>query len=244
MDAPDAPQADDLAVAIEATDELLNVVGLSRSVIDLEKISYDTGIDPVRVQMLLDGKGVEPEEQQDSFQQRLTFLRATRLKPGGKRYTLDEIGDGAGVSHAQVSHLLNGKRSPGLALTARLEKFFGVQPGFFTATERQALCRALQPVQEHLTTLAYLKGKGVSQLAMRSGRATGDDSRLGQELRAALRVALDQPAPADPEVSALTDQMMSLPSKSRRRIFPLISGLLGLARPEDGGPSGPPGSTS
>ncbi|MFI1400785.1 helix-turn-helix domain-containing protein [Streptomyces sp. NPDC020681] len=237
MDATDAPRADDLGVAVAAIDDLLQALELDRSVIAFDKISFETGIAVDRVHALLDERNEEPEDLQESFQQRLVFLRETRVKPGGKRYTLDEIGEGAGISHGQVGYLLKGQRSPGLAVLASLEKFFDVPPGFFTATERQALHRALKPIHDQLTHLALLKGKGVSHVAMRSSAAADNDSTLGRELRAALTVALDRPESEDLEMRELTDTMRSLPSKSRKRVFPLIQGLLGLARPDNEEPT-------
>ncbi|MEV6397346.1 helix-turn-helix transcriptional regulator [Streptomyces sp. NPDC051907] len=230
--APDASQVDDLAVSVASIDELLDALGLGRDVIDIDQISHETGIAADRVHALLDGSEAEPEDPSEAFQRRLVFLRETRLKPGGQRYTLLEIGEGAGISKGMVDYLLKGQRSPGLTILARLETFFAVQPGFFTATERQALHRALQPIHDQLTHLALLKGEGISQLAMRSGAARGRDGRLSAELRAALTTALNQPAP-DPEVRELTDTMLSMPSRKRRRILPQIQGLLGLARAED-----------
>ncbi|PBC82102.1 hypothetical protein SAMN05428945_3341 [Streptomyces sp. 2224.1] len=239
MDASHAHPADGLPTVVAAIDELLRDLGLGRDVIDIDHLSHRTGITVPRVQALLDDTGQESGNVQDSFQDRLVFLRDTRRKPDGKRYTLDEIGAGAGISHGQVGYLLNGKRkSPGLDVTRKLEKFFGVEPGFFTATERQALYRALQSTHEQLTHLALLRGKGIDRLAMRSG--TSGDSKIDRELREALSEALSRPEREDPEVRELTDRMRSLPTRSRRRVFPLIQGLLGLARPEsDDGP--PPG---
>lgn len=226
--------ADGLRAVVAAIDGLLRDLDLGRDVIDLDHLSHRTGLTVPRVQALLDDGGEESEQEQDSFQDRLVFLRETRRKPDGKMYTLDEIGAGAGISHGQVGYLLNGKRkSPGLDVTRKLEKFFEVEPGFFTATERQALYRALQSTHEQLTHLALLRGKGIDRLAMRSD--TSGDSRIDRELRDALSEALSRPEskePEDPEVRELTDRMRSLPSKSRRRVFPLIQGLLGLARPE------------
>ncbi|MFE1173942.1 helix-turn-helix domain-containing protein [Streptomyces sp. NPDC058773] len=256
MDASDMHPADGLRAVVAAIDELLRDLDLGRDVIDIEHLSHRTGLTVPRVRALLDHSGEEPEaaddrsghtdgesrssddasgsgseKVQDSFQNRLVFLRETRRKPDGKMYTLDEIGAGAGISHGQVGYLLNGKRkSPGLDVTRKLEKFFEVEPGFFTATERQALYRALQSTHEQLTHLALLRGKGINRLAMRSD--TSGDSRIDRELRDALSEALSRPEREDPEVRELTDRMRSLPSKSRRRVFPLIQGLLGLARPE------------
>ncbi|MFI5520829.1 helix-turn-helix domain-containing protein [Streptomyces platensis] len=232
MDASDMHPADGLRAVVAAIDELLRDLDLGRDVIDIEHLSHRTGLPVPRVRALIDDTGEESETVQDSFQDRLVFLRETRRKPDGKMYTLDEIGAGAGISHGQVGYLLNGKRkSPGLDVTRKLEKFFEVEPGFFTATERQALYRALQSTYEQLTHLALLRGKGINRLAMRSG--TSGDSRIDRELRDALSEVLSRPEGEDPEVRELTDRMRSLPSKSRRRVFPLIQGLLGLARPEN-----------
>jgi transcriptional regulator with XRE-family HTH domain len=231
MDASDMHPVDGLRAVVAAIDELLRDLDLGRDVIDIDHLSHRTGLPVPRVQALLDDTGEESETVQDSFQDRLVFLRETRRKPDGKTYTLDEIGAGAGISHGQVGYLLNGKRkSPGLDVTRKLEKFFEVEPGFFTATERQALYRALQSTHEQLTHLALLRGKGINRLAMRSG--TSGDSKIDRELRDALSEVLSRPEGEDPEVRELTDRMRSLPSKSRRRVFPLIQGLLGLARPE------------
>ncbi|MFI2077608.1 helix-turn-helix domain-containing protein [Streptomyces triculaminicus] len=239
-DALDAFHADDLERGIASVDELLHVLGLSREVIDFDKISYDTGLTVERVRGLLAGEEAGPEDLSQTFQRRLVFLRETRRKPNGKKYTLDEIGQGAGISKGQVGFLLNGQRMPGLAGVSKLERFFAVQPGFFTATDRQALRRALQPIHEQLTHLALLKGQGITRLAMRSG-ASGEDSKLDRELRAALTVALAEPEGdrEDPELRELTEEIRALPTKSRRRIFPVLRGLLGLARPEEEKPARP-----
>ncbi|MFH9677564.1 helix-turn-helix domain-containing protein [Streptomyces sp. NPDC017405] len=233
--AADASEADELAVLLAAIDELLCLLGMGRDAIEWEDISYHTGIPVDRIHAVLDGEPEEPEDLQALFKQRLVFLRDTRVKPGGKRYTLDEIAAGAGVSHGQVGYLLSGDRKPGFTVLAGLERFFAVPPGFFTATERQALHRSLKPVHESLTHVALLKGRGISQLALRGSIGQGtSSSRLGQELRAALEAALHQPEPKpeDPEVQDLADRMLSLPARSRRRIIPLIKDLLGLVRPE------------
>ncbi|WP_338674463.1 helix-turn-helix transcriptional regulator [Streptomyces sp. SCSIO 30461] len=232
--APDAAQADDLAQVIASIDELLAVLGLDGDVIELDDISHRTGIPVDRVRTMLRGGQVEPRSLPEIFQQRLVFLRETRLKPGGKQYSHDEIAAGAGISHGQVGYMLRGERMPGLKVLGGLERFFEVPPGFFTAGDRDALCRALQPVHDSLTHTALLKGKGITQLAMRSSASNATPGRLGDELRAALTFALNQPDPGrdDPEVRELTDTMLALTPKSRRRILPLIQGVLGLVRPD------------
>ncbi|MFD7613076.1 helix-turn-helix domain-containing protein [Streptomyces sp. NPDC059828] len=230
--APDAAQADDLAEVIASIDELLALLGLDSDVIELDDISYRTGIPVDRVQAMIRGAEAEPRSLPEIFQQRLVFLRETRLKSGGKQFSHDEIAAGAGISHGQVGYMLRGERMPGLKVLGGLERFFEVPPGFFTASDRDALCRALRPVHDSLTHTALLKGKGITQLAMRSSASSDMSGRLGDELRAALTFALNQPAPErdDPEVRELTDTMLALTPKSRRRIIPLIQGLLGLVR--------------
>ncbi|MBY8846077.1 helix-turn-helix transcriptional regulator [Streptomyces sp. SP2-10] len=240
----DASKADDFSGIIASIDQLLSTLGMCHEDLDLEEISYQTAIPVDRVRSLLAGAEAEPEDLHDTFKQRLIFLRETRLKPDGKRYTLDEIAAGTGVSHGQVGYLLNGERRPGFTVLASLEQFFNVSPGFFTATERQALSRALQPVHESLMHLALLKGKGVSHLALRSSITQGaSSSRLGLELRAALAAAISQPEPEDPEVRELTNTMLSLPTKSRRQILPLIKDMLGLVRPGDAPPDDDPATS-
>lgn len=224
-------QGDDLQALVSAIDELLNAVGLGREAIDSDKLSFETGIPVDRVAELLDGAESEPESLNETFRQRLNFLRETRRKPDGKRFTLDEIGQGAGISKAQAGFLLNGQRMPGLAIVSALENFFHVEPGFFSATERQSLCRALQPVRGQLTHLAFLKGHGITRMAMRSGR-TADESALGQELLSALSAVLNEPDREDPEVRQLTSEITSLPCESRRRV---VSGLRSLLRRARGG---------
>lgn len=233
----DASKADDFSGIITSINQLLLTLGLDHEDLDLEGISYQTAIPVDRVRSLLAGAETEPEDLHDTFKQRLIFLRETRLKPDGKRYTLDEIATGTGVSHGQIGYLLNGERRPGFTVLASLEQFFDVSPGFFTATERQALSRALQPVHESLMHLALLKGKGISHLALRSSITPGSSSRLGLELRAALEAAISQPEPEDPEVRELTNTMLSLPTKCRRQIFPLIKDMLGLVRTDDDPPA-------
>ncbi|MFF3957423.1 helix-turn-helix domain-containing protein [Streptomyces sp. NPDC001890] len=233
--APDASQANDLAAAVASIDELLALLGRDRDLIDIGDISHRTGIPVGRVTKLLDG--VEPqtaEDPQTIFKNRLVFLHETRLKQDRKKYTLDEIAAGTGISHSTVSNMLNGLRTPKVPVVASLERFFGVAPGFFTASEGQALLRALQPVHDQLTHLALLKGKGITQVAMRSSAAGGDSGRIGHELREALTAALNQPRRdyEDPEVRELTDRMLSLPSRKRRKVISLVWDLLKFMRSE------------
>lgn len=129
------------------------------------------------------------------------------------------------MSHGQVGFLLKGQRNPGMWAVSALENFFNVPAGFLTASEEQALDRALKPVLEQLLHLAVLKGRGISALAMRSNSDGTGDAQLGRELRTALSQALA--APPDDDVRELAEQMKALPPRSRNRVLPAIRRILG-----------------
>jgi len=246
MPAPDAPPAVGLAATIASIDGLLQALESNRDSVftseQLDQLYQRTGIQQDRILSLLDGTD-DPEQEsltaQDRFRQRLLFLRETRRKPDGKRYTLDEMAQGTDMSHGNVHHLLTGRTvAARLEHGARMEAFFGMEAGFLHATDRHLLCKALQTILEQLTLLALMKQKDVSQLVMRSIDAGGETS-LGMELRKTLVAALSRPDCPDPEAQAmreLTDDMMSLPTPSKRRILPIVRGLLGLERPDGADP--------
>ncbi|MFJ5740061.1 helix-turn-helix domain-containing protein [Streptomyces microflavus] len=239
--ASEASDADDLAEVMASIDELLAVIGLGREAIDLEGLTRKTGIPARRVLQLLDGaRPVSPpgtEGEQEVFVERLRFLRDTRLAPGGKKYTQDEIAAGTGISHGQVGYMLKGERTPKLLVAAKLERFFNVTPGFFTASEYQLLLRALAPIRDELTYVAFLRGKGITQIAMRSSTAADESSTIAKELRSALAAALTQQPgrdeEADADVRELAEQLSSLPTRSRRRVMRVLRDVLGLVPTAD-----------
>ncbi|MCZ9339061.1 helix-turn-helix transcriptional regulator, partial [Streptomyces sp. TRM76130] len=79
----------------------------------------------------------EPDVQA-RFMQRLDLLRRTRLKPNGRRYTQQEIADGAGMSRQQAGALINGDRRPTMEHCDALQRFFRVHAGFLTAEDPEA----------------------------------------------------------------------------------------------------------
>lgn len=225
-----------LAHSIQSLENLLAEMGLDRSVVDLDRLSHQAGIPLQRVtELLKDHAPPREETPQEIFVRRLNFLRETRRKDSGRRLTQDEIGEGAGISHGQVGFLLKGQRSPGMWAVSALEGFFKVPAGFLTASDEEALDRALKPVLEQLLHLAVLKGRGISAFAMRSNSDCAGDDQLGRELRAALNQALAE-APDD-DVRELTYQMKSLPPRSRKRVLPAIRRILG--RESESGAGGP-----
>ncbi|MEU2764514.1 helix-turn-helix transcriptional regulator [Streptomyces sp. NPDC006906] len=235
MDQPAESLEGPLAQSIQSLETLLAELGMDRSLIDLDRLSYHAGIPRQRVAELLEGHAPPQEAPaQEIFRQRLNFLRETRRKDDGKRLTQDEIGEGACMSHGQVGFLLNGQRSPGMWAVSALEKFFHVPAGFLTASEEQALDRALKPVLEQLLHLAVLKGRGISALAMRSTSDGAGHDQVGRELRTALAQALS--APPDDDVRELAQQVGALPPKSRNRVIPAIRRILGREQRAARGP--------
>lgn len=235
-----ASDVEELAEVAGAIGELLELMNLDREAINIEGLSHKTGIPVRRVIELLDSAGPEASTEpavteQQIFVERLRFLRETRRAPGGKRFTLDEIAAAIGVSHGAVGYMVNGERAPKLMVAAKLERFFNVTPGFFTASEHQLLLSALRPIHDELNHLALLRGMGITQIALRSSANADDNSMIAKELRSALAAALSQQTDReeDAEVRELTQQLTSLPPKSRRRVVPVIRGLLGLVPLDD-----------
>lgn len=167
-------------------------------------LSYATGISsPARVRELLDGAlpEVEPDEksaleafQKALFQQRLRFLRETRLKvsEAGQEdtYPLKDIAQSAGITLQQVSLLLRGERAPNAAHATRLERFFDqasqlrspkshVRQGFCLRNEGTALIAHLsEMVSADLPQLALASLAGELGTASLSLRATGDTGEV------------------------------------------------------------------
>ena len=119
-------------------------------VFDIARLSVACGVpDPV-VKALLCGRPAGEPDVQARFLQRLDLLRRTRLKPGGRKYTQQEIADGAGMSRQQAGALINGDRRPTMEHCDALQRFFQVHAGFLTAEDPEALVSALQHTEQEL----------------------------------------------------------------------------------------------
>jgi hypothetical protein len=231
MDADDAPPEDDLAALIAAINDLLPSVELSHQDLELETVTYATGIAEECVLALLRGEQVPEDRLNPSFTERLAFLHTTRPAPNGKPFSHAYIAGRIGVSRGMVWALFSGEREAGRVVAASLEEFFGADPGFLSTSGRRALVRALRPVYASLLTLSSLRGEGVRQLAMRSS-VHGADIRLASPLQRALTDALAQPRtePEDPQEQELREiaaRVRALPPTPRRRLIDTMRGLLG-----------------
>ncbi|WP_073948101.1 helix-turn-helix domain-containing protein [Streptomyces kebangsaanensis] len=119
-------------------------------VFDVDRLSVACGVPEPVVRALLNGRSAGEPDVQARFLQRLDLLRRTRLKPNGRRYTQQEIADGAGMSRQQAGALINGDRRPTMEHCDALQRFFRVHAGFLTAEDPEALAGALQRTEQEL----------------------------------------------------------------------------------------------
>ena len=119
-------------------------------VFDVARLSVSSGVPEDVVKGLLHGRPEGEPDLQARFLQRFDLLRRTRLKPNGRRYTQQEIADGAGMSRQQAGALINGDRRPTMEHCDAIQRFFGVHAGFLTAEDSDALSFALQRTEQGL----------------------------------------------------------------------------------------------
>ncbi|MBQ0852174.1 helix-turn-helix domain-containing protein [Streptomyces sp. NPDC057621] len=119
-------------------------------VFDVRRLSAASGVPEVVVVSLLNGRSAGEPDLQARFLQRLDLLRRTRLKPNGRRYTQQEIADGAGMSRQQAGALINGDRRPTMEHCDAIQRFFRVHAGFLSAEDPEALAGALQRTEQDL----------------------------------------------------------------------------------------------
>jgi transcriptional regulator with XRE-family HTH domain len=119
-------------------------------VFDTGRLSVASGVPEPVVKALLSGRPAGEPDVQARFLQRLDLLRRTRLKPNGRKYTQQEIADGAGMSRQQAGALINGDRRPTMEHCDAIQRFFRVHAGFLTAEDSEALVGALQRSEQEL----------------------------------------------------------------------------------------------
>ncbi|MFK0171916.1 helix-turn-helix domain-containing protein [Streptomyces sp. NPDC090306] len=144
-------------------------------VFDHARLSAASGVPETVVRALLSGRPAGEPDVQSRFLQRLGLLRRTRLRPDGRRYTQQEIADGAGMSRQQAGALINGDRRPTMEHCDALQRFFRVHAGFLTAEDPEALAGALQHTEQEL----------LQQLADRERESTAEaaEDPLGRLLQ-------------------------------------------------------------
>lgn len=136
--------------SLRLLEELIEEADLDRStVLDPVPLSLSTGLPVATVRVGLAGRPMPRTEFHLQVAQRLAFLRETRPRADGMRYTQAELADGADVTPQWVGELLKGRKVPSLELASRIEDLFEVDRGFLTATPSQALNRALEEKLAH-----------------------------------------------------------------------------------------------
>lgn len=148
---PDATAPAVLPAVVARVTALADRLGVPREeVFDVGRLSVACGVPEPVVKALLSGRPAGEPDVQARFLQRLDLLRRTRLKPNGRRYTQQEIADGAGMSRQQAGALINGDRRPTMEHCDAIQRFFRVHAGFLTAEDPEALAGALQRIEQEL----------------------------------------------------------------------------------------------
>ncbi len=174
---------DRLAATVARVTELAGKLSVpSAEVFDIARLSEASGVPADVVRALLAGRPAGEPDLQTRFLQRFDLLRRTRLKPNGRRYTQQEIADGAGMSRQQAGALINGDRRPTMEHCDAIQRFFRVHAGFLTAEDPEALAGALQRTeQELLQRLTELDRAKAPALPDGTGRETDRLERLLQD---------------------------------------------------------------
>ncbi|MFJ3786913.1 helix-turn-helix domain-containing protein [Streptomyces sp. NPDC090093] len=231
-------EAGSLSETVAAIKELITALNRDQRILEPDKIRLATGIPLPLIQSVLDGEEVDLDSMTPPLAERVKFLRETRLvetKEGKERpYTYEEIANGVGVTKATVSNILNAKKGASSDVTVALASFFNVQVGYFLDPWSKVLHDALLPKYQQLKDLALLQRVGIKTIHFRGNRDL--DDQLGQEVRAALREAIEAGPSTrhqDREIQELAEDLESLPPGRRRSVIPVIKNLLGLIKPDE-----------
>ncbi|CAL9364601.1 helix-turn-helix domain-containing protein [Streptomyces sp. enrichment culture] len=151
FEGPDTAPTTALPAVVARVAALADRLGVPHAeVFDTGRLSIASGVPESVVRALLSGRPAGERDVQARFLQRLDLLRRTRLKPNGRKYTQQEIADGAGMSRQQAGALINGDRRPTMEHCDAIQRFFRVHAGFLTAEDPEALAGALQHTEQEL----------------------------------------------------------------------------------------------
>lgn len=151
FEGPDGAATAVLTAVVVRVTALADRLGVPHpEVFDTRRLSVASGVPEPVVKALLSGRPAGEPDVQARFLQRLDLLRRTRLKPNGRKYTQQEIADGAGMSRQQAGALINGDRRPTMEHCDAIQRFFRVHAGFLTAEDPEALAGALQRSEQEL----------------------------------------------------------------------------------------------
>ncbi|MFF7147609.1 helix-turn-helix domain-containing protein [Streptomyces griseoaurantiacus] len=170
FEVPGATATASLPAVVARVTALADRLGVPHAqVFDTGRLCAASGVPESVVKALLAGRPAGEPDLQARFLRRLDLLRRTRLKANGRKYTQQEIADGAGMSRQQAGALINGDRRPTMEHCDAIQRFFRVHAGFLTADDPDALATALQHIEQEL----------LQQLADREGAAGAPESTGG-----------------------------------------------------------------
>ncbi|MFH9127130.1 helix-turn-helix domain-containing protein [Streptomyces griseoaurantiacus] len=170
FEVPGATATASLPAVVARVTALADRLGVPHAqVYDTGRLCAASGVPESVVKALLAGRPAGEPDLQARFLRRLDLLRRTRLKPNGRKYTQQEIADGAGMSRQQAGALINGDRRPTMEHCDAIQRFFRVHAGFLTADDPDALATALQHIEQEL----------LQQLADREGAVGAPESTGG-----------------------------------------------------------------
>ncbi|MFI2369345.1 helix-turn-helix transcriptional regulator [Streptomyces sp. NPDC018833] len=203
---PGPAAGDPLSASVARLADLADKLGISHDeVFDVDPLSEASGVPADVVRALLDGHPAGETDLQARFLQRFDLLRRTRLKPNGRRYTQQEIADGAGMSRQQAGALINGDRRPTMEHCDAIQRFFKVHAGFLTADDSDALVGALHATEQSLLQdivgesdplERLLQDHGVRGIAWRAAQLPTDKHR--DKVTEWLDLLLESVRPTDP----------------------------------------------
>ncbi|MFJ5534697.1 hypothetical protein [Streptomyces sp. NPDC093261] len=160
-------------------EELRELCDLDRDdVLDMARLSYQTGIPEDGVRALLAGEELSDQDAEARVRHRVTFLYESRKSRQGASFDIREIAAGIGATTAWTRKLVAGEAKPSIVTGHDLAKFYGVPAGFLTDSPADALNRELQQVLFDLEIRAdpekKLKDLGVAHIAGRTSEWSRD----------------------------------------------------------------------
>lgn len=180
------------------TDDVKRIVSLAGDaglrqgdVLDIARLSYDTGIPQRTVQALLNGDDVAEEDLKARVSTRFQVLRRTRLRPDQRAYSLKQIAESFNASGASLSAVAKGEGLPGVEHLLGIQRFFDVHDGFLLAEDATALRHALQQVLKQLERkadpwAAVCDTHGIRRTACRAEQLSSKNQMVVQASLAAI----------------------------------------------------------
>ncbi|MFG2348694.1 hypothetical protein [Streptomyces phaeochromogenes] len=197
-----------LAETLSHIDSLLGDGRSRDDALDVEQLSFTTGVPQDVVTALLEGKEAPAEDITDRIIRRIVHFRETRRRADGDRHSYEEIAKSYGATRASLSNLVNSRKKtitetrkgaeqgtdqraaraggPLASTQAGIERFFFGEPnGRLSAEPESALNDALQPILRELEHQAEADENPLAKLLTHHGlrRIAARAPQLSEEER-------------------------------------------------------------